>query len=881
MNLDKQLINIQLTLAPADGATSTQLFYHKGYISEEGNKIRWFALQVTADGKFTIYRITDRFAESFDVESKVFTSGFTSIKKTGTMTYVNRMSSNKHSNIIKQTAPSRKWLFYQVDWNSGTLVKVIEFDFQPDSSSDISYLTRYNDHLYFKVTDGSTNQWLYYVDLSTVGTGSIISSYTWRLSITKNKTDFCAGQNWLYVMEDGSLKLHTHGSNTPTTTYSSIIADTVVEIREIDDNDIFVRASGAKLYRIETGVATLLTSALTTDTQYFRVNTRGTIYTEAITITQTPNQVDTHTDNWYTISENAEINAYLTGIVKELCNEIGVADENLNVFDLDDTIVQGYLISSYNTQNNFLTELMTPYYFDMIESENKLKFIKRGGSSTKTLDSNRLGATIGSSIGNTFPEKLARTLEASRTIPKTVRVIYLEALKDYDQVEQSITRQDAVNRDELVLDMQAFTWSDSVARQVAERTIAIMFTEREQYVIYISAYYFDIEPTDILTVSVDGENKRLRVTSTSYTYPGIMEIQAILDDAEDYTSNATGVTGDGGGSEYPSNAETQIIIVDTNYLNSGDADETGAGFYASMRNLISTISFSGAELLKRDQGDGDNWTSLGFYGNEVIAGQCITKLEDGITSIIERKNTLQVKLFKSTDSLIGISEDDLIDGLNLCVVGNNNTWEIIRFQNATSLGGSKWQIDTFVRGVSGTEHLTSSHAVGDYFIYLPDGIGNNLVNIQKIAKTDINDLFDYTAKGLNDLIPEDEDDIELFSATLYSNRHKAYAVDHISATKDGITSDVTITWVRRCRYSGEWLDYIDVPETEPTELYQIDVISGTSVKRTLISTTTSVTYTSDQQVTDFGSNISILNCKIYKMNGDFGRGYEKEATITL
>jgi hypothetical protein len=59
---------------------------------------------------------------------------------------------------------------------------------------------------------------------------------------------------------------------------------------------------------------------------------------------------------------------------------------------------------------------------------------------------------------------------------------------------------------------------------------------------------------------------------------------------------------------------------------------------------------------------------------------------------------------------------------------------------------------------------------------------------------------------------------------------------HIQGSRNG-GGDLTITWVRRTRYSGEWRDLIDAPLNEASEAYQVDVLDGAGqVIRTLSST---------------------------------------------
>ena len=61
-----------------------------------------------------------------------------------------------------------------------------------------------------------------------------------------------------------------------------------------------------------------------------------------------------------------------------------------------------------------------------------------------------------------------------------------------------------------------------------------------------------------------------------------------------------------------------------------------------------------------------------------------------------------------------------------------------------------------------------------------------------------------------------------------------------------------------------------VPLNEPSEAYEVDVLDGASVVRTLTSTSASVVYTAADQVTDFGSAQSSVDVVVYQMSDVVG-----------
>ena len=100
----------------------------------------------------------------------------------------------------------------------------------------------------------------------------------------------------------------------------------------------------------------------------------------------------------------------------------------------------------------------------------------------------------------------------------------------------------------------------------------------------------------------------------------------------------------------------------------------------------------------------------------------------------------------------------------------------------------------------------------------------------------------------------------------------------ISGSRDG-SENLTITWTRRARINAGWRDDVDVPLDEASEAYEVDILNGGAVVRTLTASTASAGYTAAQQTTDFGSTQSAVEIRVYQMSEIVGRGHAAEATV--
>jgi hypothetical protein len=106
-----------------------------------------------------------------------------------------------------------------------------------------------------------------------------------------------------------------------------------------------------------------------------------------------------------------------------------------------------------------------------------------------------------------------------------------------------------------------------------------------------------------------------------------------------------------------------------------------------------------------------------------------------------------------------------------------------------------------------------------------------------------------------------------------------YAPVHIRGERSG--GNIALSWVRRTRYNGDSWETPTIPLNEETESYEVDILNGSTVVRTLTSATPSVTYTSAQEVADFGGTQTSLSLRVYQMSATIGRGRPAEETINV
>jgi hypothetical protein len=103
---------------------------------------------------------------------------------------------------------------------------------------------------------------------------------------------------------------------------------------------------------------------------------------------------------------------------------------------------------------------------------------------------------------------------------------------------------------------------------------------------------------------------------------------------------------------------------------------------------------------------------------------------------------------------------------------------------------------------------------------------------------------------------------------------------HLNAVRDPSSGDVSLSWIRRTRVGGDsWLN--EVPLGEETEEYDVLILDGANVVRTIRVTSQGTLYTAAQQTADFGAPPATLAWRVAQISRAYGRGVAAETLSTL
>jgi hypothetical protein len=102
---------------------------------------------------------------------------------------------------------------------------------------------------------------------------------------------------------------------------------------------------------------------------------------------------------------------------------------------------------------------------------------------------------------------------------------------------------------------------------------------------------------------------------------------------------------------------------------------------------------------------------------------------------------------------------------------------------------------------------------------------------------------------------------------------------HLHAARED-SGDIAISWIRRTRKDGDaW--GVEVPLGEDAEAYEIDIMSGSTVKRTLSMNAPAATYSAADEAADFGAPQTSLTIRVFQLSSTVGRGHPAQSTFAL
>jgi len=572
--------------------------------------------------------------------------------------------------------------------------------------------------------------------------------------------------------------------------------------------------------------------------------------------------------NGYRIAKtfSSSVPATLSSIVSTECQLSGlIGPSDIDVTGLASSSVRGYRIGSVGAIRSALDPLRGAWFFDLVQHGYKIQFKVRGSASVVTIPGSDLDAR---GAGEDSGISITTAREMVSQLPNKVSVKFLDYDREYDDGEQYARREASTFVKLEVVELPiVMTATEAVGK--AETLLYLRWLERYDVSFNLPPTYAQLEPGDVIDVTTPEGNIPLRLVAVNTTAEGRVECKAKYSSAAIYTPTSVGYTPVVTGPTTVARVGASVYqLMDLPLLSTA---QSGPSFLAAMTGALT--GWAGGVLMQSTDA-GSTWVSLQDFGPPgATMGTCSNSLSTVESRMIDSASALTVVL--SQGALYSVTELAMLGGANYFAYGADGRWEIIAAKTCTLVSGTTYTLTNLLRGRYGTEWAMGLHVGGDTLVLL------DTVDTSVIASSSGAIGLSYLYRGIT--LDRDISTDSNKSFTYQGVNLKPLSPVYLNGSIDPSTSDWSLSWVRRTRDGGEWRDSVDASLGETVESYQVDIYSSgsyTTLKRTLSCSTSSVAYTSADQVTDFGSNQATLYLKVYQISSVVGRGYPLTTTIT-
>jgi hypothetical protein len=517
--------------------------------------------------------------------------------------------------------------------------------------------------------------------------------------------------------------------------------------------------------------------------------------------------------------------------------------------------MQGYLVEHVASPRTLIEPLESAFFFDAIESGGVLAFRQRGlAGSLASFD--RTGMVEANAGDARYEIDRAQETE----LPAVVKVTYTDPNKDYQQGTADARRMKGGSKYVAEAALPICMDFDQ-ATATAVTYLHEAWSQRETLTMSLPPSQLALEAGDMVTVNAGGMTRYYRLTDVTIgtaLQVSASSIEPHIYGGYDAAPTTTAYTAPAAfGAPLAAFLDLPLITgAETPYAGRVAAFASpwpgGEAFYRSATTSGYTLNVTATAQ-----------ASIGVTQNAFYAGPT-GRFDDG--------NVLQVQMY--TGQLTSVDDVTLLNGANLAAVQTSaGVWEIIQFGTATLVSPGVYNLSHLLRGQYGTEGaMLNPTATGASFVILDTSIFE-----VSMTASDRNLAYNWKYGPA----PFDVGDPAYTTAqeTFTGVGLRPYAPCHITGTRDG-SHNLTLAWIRRDRdpAADSW-DSIEIPMSETSEAYAIDIMSGSTVKRTLTASSPTVAYTAAQQVTDFGATQASIAVRIYQISQTFGRGSPGIATV--
>lgn len=561
-------------------------------------------------------------------------------------------------------------------------------------------------------------------------------------------------------------------------------------------------------------------------------------------------------------------------VVSDILERAGFDPSEYDVSGIPaDAVIEG----SFNdnpTAQTALESIILAYQLNWTNVGGQMKFTSRIQNASAVMGDGEFGYhEVGSEDTGPFTFK---RLQGS-DLPKRVQLQYISRDLDYNSFSQETPLLQSFPTGKDVTLSVPFVLTPTQAREISDYTLIQAHLERNTWSGNTTYKWAKLEPGDVIQTSkgygrvIQIEEQEEGIISLVFADAGLStEPEPIYSgpviigySASDYIGSGIPPTPEPTmNNASPNPGYSSVIVVDVPPLQKGDNKPR---VFLAVHGY-GNPDWVGAHVLKSIDG-GITYQQITSVSKEATVGMVATAVANPIDyHIWDDVTTIDVEL--KTGTLISKSEISVLNGSNLCMIGN----EVMSFKNATLIGQSVrgnniYQISGLLRGLQGTEWVFDdvAHTSDELFVLLDESLVYHEIDLSESRRETL-----YKAVTFN----ADISYVDGVAYTVVPLSMVPWKVACPQAIKDCATKTFNVSWIPRSRSMGDGLEDSTEIEHDPDfGGWIVAVISGVTEVRKWQVNTPYTTYTLAQQIEDWGIEQTSVTFRIAAINRLHGSGY--------
>lgn len=546
--------------------------------------------------------------------------------------------------------------------------------------------------------------------------------------------------------------------------------------------------------------------------------------------------------------------APVAAVVRDLCRRGGLAEDQIDVAGLWGA-AEGYAIAAVESPRAGIEALARHFGFDPVEAGGAMRFAMRGRAPVATFAPADLVAS-----GEREDFELVRAQETE--LPLALKWQVAREDEDYDRGVAE-ARRTTVLSGRIATEAFPFVVPLEEAERRVRRALAEAWIGRETAGFALPPSRLALDPADAVGFVHDGRTLELRLAAVADR--GARVVEAVRQDRGAY--------------DLPPGPPRRGSV-----LRSGPPAPPSA-FFLDLPQLVEDAPphrprvvvdarpWPGDVAVYRSPTT-DGWQLATTVSVRGRVGVLAEPFAAGPLWRMDHASALVLDL--ADGQLASVTDIELLGGANLVAVRHpTGLWELVQFGAAQLVAVRRYRMTRLLRGQFGTEDgMASPAAVG-----APAVLVDSAAALLPIAEAEIGLPLNWRLGPA--VRPVSDASFVQCGFAPAGRGLVSYSPCHPRLRLLG-SGDLALRWTRRSRApAADGWEASDAPRPEPTEAWDVEILNGAAVVRTVSGLASpSLVYTAAQQTADFGAPQSALSVRIFQL-GPLGRGVALSAAVPV